>query len=206
MKSQSREPDDFDRFAVFSVSGCIIELFGKECFGQWGEVGMVAAILVIGLAAAGAWLVVASNRLKVLLVRLDEAALGIDTALLKRHGTLAKLAEAARPYAPGEIEALLALIEVPETMDIARKASLNRSMDDATERLNGVIQTHPELRASEECLVLQDAIWDSEDRVLVALRAYNAQVSAYNQAAVQLPASLIVRGDRAVRPFFPEGE
>lgn len=168
---------------------------------------MYIALLVLALGAAlSAWLVVASNRLKVLLLKLDEAALGIDLALIGRRRTLEKLAAAAAPFAGSDIGELLPQTS-PMPAEIEKKAELCRELDRVTQGLNSVIQAHPELRASEECLVLQDAIWDSEDKVQAAVRVYNAQVSACNQAAVQFPASLLAKGgDYSSAQFFPEGE
>jgi LemA protein len=66
-----------------------------------------------------------------------------------------------------------------------------------------VAERYPELRASEQFLVLERELADTEDRIQVARRIYNANVRAYDTLVQTFPALVVARASGfTVRPYF----
>ena len=148
-------------------------------------------IIVAILVCAVLWVISTSNRFKVLLVKIEEADSGVDMALTKRYDTLTKLMDVVRAYARHEIDAPSEFVRLRADMNHAQKAEVNRQLDVLTDRVRIIAEAYPALRSSENYRVLQDAVLDAEDHLQAARRVYNMNVSAFNQAIVQFPASII---------------
>jgi LemA protein len=70
-------------------------------------------------------------------------------------------------------------------------------------QLMAVAERYPELKASEQFLALQKQLADTEDRIQVARRIYNANVRAYDTLIQSFPAMLMARSfDFTLRPYF----
>ncbi|MDR2529998.1 MAG: LemA family protein [Oscillospiraceae bacterium] len=148
----------------------------------------IFAVVVIGVVG---WAISTSNRFRTLLVKIQESDSGIDVALTKRFDTLTKLADVVRAYAKHESETLSKLVGLRSGAGIAEKSELSRQMDEATVKIRAIAESYPELHSSENYRQLQDAIMDAEDFLQAARRVYNMNVSSFNQAIVQFPASMI---------------
>jgi len=70
-------------------------------------------------------------------------------------------------------------------------------------QLLAVAEQYPELRASEQFLRLQQELTDTEDRIQVARRIYNANVRAYDSLVQTFPALVVARSFGFVAvPYF----
>jgi LemA protein len=163
---------------------------------------LAAAIIA---AAAILWGISVTNRFKELLVKISEADSGIDVALTKRYDTLTKLIDVVKSYAKHETEVFERVIKLRSGMSMTEKSEVNNAMDEAAKRINVLAENYPELRSSENYKQLQDAIVDAEDHLQAARRVYNMNVSAFNQAIVVFPASLLA-GKHRPREFFAADE
>ena len=68
-----------------------------------------------------------------------------------------------------------------------------------------VAERYPGLRASDQFLALQQELADTEDRIQVARRIYNANVRSYNTMVQSFPSMIIASSFHyAPRPFFDE--
>ena len=149
------------------------------------------AVVIVVVIAVVVWAISASNRFKVLLVKINEADSGIDVALNKRYDTLIKLMDVVRAYAKHEVDTLSEMVKLRSGMGIDEKVQAEKRMHDISDRISVIAESYPELRSSENFKQLQDAIVDSEDHLQAARRVYNAGVSAFNQAIVRFPDSII---------------
>lgn len=164
---------------------------------------VVAAVVIGGIG----WVIATSNRFKTLLVKIDEADSGIDVALTKRFDTLTKLMDVVRAYARHEADTFEKLAGLRAGAGIAEKAEANRHMDELSSRIRAVAESYPELRSSENYRQLQDGIMDAEDHLQAARRVYNMNVSSFNQAIVQFPASIIANNRHyQAKEFFEADE
>jgi LemA protein len=168
---------------------------------------LIAAIAVLAVVVAVVfWAVSASNRFKVLLVKITEADSGIDVALTKRYDTLTKLMDVVRAYARHETALFEKVIRLRSGMSMAEKGEVNRRMDEASERISVIAENYPELRSSENYRQLQVAIVDAEDHLQAARRVYNMNVSSFNQAIAVFPANIIARRARHTPKEFFEAD
>jgi LemA protein len=164
---------------------------------------IVVVVLIVGVIG---WAVSAHNRFRVLTVKIDEADAGIDVALTKRYDTLTKLMDVVRAFAKHEKEVYSETIRLRAGMGMAERAEASTQMDTLTSRLFAVAENYPELRSSDNFMQLQDAIVDAEDHLQASRRVYNMNVSSFNAAIVQFPASIIANNMRLTAKDFFEAE
>lgn len=172
--------------------------------GRKGGGDIEALIIGAVLAAIIIWAVVASNRLKVMLVRIEESAFEISESLSKLYGTLCEFSEIVETCAADEAGGIV-LVEPRPDMELSQKAELAGLLALAGDRFRAVAGESPALRSSERARTLQDAVLDAEDKVLAAKRAYNENVSDFNRTIVQFPYNAIAGLRRySPREFFSE--
>ena len=159
----------------------------------------VLVILVVAYISIG-------NNLSRAQVKIDEAESGIDVALTKRYDVLTKQLDIVKAYAKHEAETLEKLIELRKGMTMAEKAAASNQMNDLQKRISLVAEAYPELRSSENFRTLQNAVTDSEEHLQAARRAYNANVSGFNQLLVTFPSSVVANGRGLTKRDFFEAE
>lgn len=151
---------------------------------------LIIAAVVIAIVM---WTIATSNRFKVLLIKITEAASGIDVALTKRYDTLTKLIDVVKAYAKHETAVFEKVIKLRSGMSMAEKSEVNHAMDEATKNISILAENYPELRSSENYKQLQAAIVDAEDHLQASRRVYNMNVSSFNQAIIIFPASILAK-------------
>jgi LemA protein len=83
------------------------------------------------------------------------------------------------------------------------QAAREQALGQGVAQLIAVAEQYPDLEASEQFLSLQHELIDTEDRIQVARRIYNANVRAYDTLVQSFPALVIARSfDFELRPFF----
>ena len=161
-----------------------------------GIILLIILIIVIGV-------IVISNKLNVLQVKIDEADSGIDVALTKRYDVLTKMVNVVKGYAKHEKETLFEVIKLRKGMSLEDKNKVNEKMNRNMEMINIIAESYPELKSNENFKTLQQSIVEVEEHLQAARRLYNSNVSAFNQMIVTFPAS-IVANSKALKskPFF----
>ena len=167
-----------------------------------GIIIVIVAIVVIILIG----IILVSNKFNRLVVKIEEADSDIDVALIKRHDTLTKMLDVVKGYAKHEKETLLKIIEVRKGMSISEKAEAIKSMDDATNKINVLAESYPELKSSENYNTLQKSVMDVEEHLQAARRLYNSNVSSFNQYLVTFPFSIIGKSKGLTKKEFLEAE
>jgi LemA protein len=149
---------------------------------------IITAVVLVALII---WIIAASNRFKVLLIKISEADSGIDVALTKRYDTLTKMIEVVKAYAKHERELFSDIVKLRMGMSFTEKTAACESMNKLMEKINIAVEAYPELRSSANYLKLKEAITDAEDHLQAARRLYNANVSMFNQKISVFPPSII---------------
>jgi LemA protein len=168
---------------------------------------IIPIILLVIIIILVVWYIITSNRLNKLQVKIQEADSGIDVALEKRYAVLTKMVDTVKAYAKHEKETLFGVIKLREKMSIDEKNEANRQMDDEFQRLNVIAENYPELLSSENYQTLQQSIVDVEEHLQAARRAYNSNVSIFNQEIVTFPTKIVssMKGLKKI-PFFVADE
>ena len=155
---------------------------------------MIFLILLLIALIAVLWAVKASNNIKRMEIKVDEAFSGIEVALTKRYDMLTKMLDVCRGFMKHESELFSKVISLRQGMSLGEMGKADREMGELTGRLFAVAENYPELRSSEVFLELQRGIRDAEEHLQAARRLYNANVSSYNIAIAMFPAKLLAKG------------
>ena len=161
--------------------------------------------LVVMIATAS---LVIYNRLVHLRNVTRESWRDIDTELQRRHDLIPNLVNTVKGYAAHEQQTFETVTrQRTEAMAAAHgpevQGPLEQALGSGVAQVLAVAEQYPDLQASRQFLDLQHELTDTEDRIQVSRRIYNANVRAYNTLIETFPAVLIARrfGFTAA-PFF----
>ena len=166
---------------------------------------MIFLILLLIALIAVLWAVKASNNIKRMEIKVDEAFSGIEVALTKRYDMLTKMLDVCKGFMKHESELFSKVISLRRGMSLGEMGEADREMGELTGRLFAVAENYPELRSAQVFAELQQGVRDAEEHLQAARRLYNASVSSYNAAIAVFPDSLLARG-RSPREFFEAEE
>lgn len=133
------------------------------------------------------------NILKKYKLKISEALSGIDVALSKRYNVITNLVEVVKGYTKHEKEVLLSVIKFRNNMSLNELKNINSSLDETMNKINVIIEKYPDIKANENFLNLQKAIIDSEEHLSASRRAYNANVSLYNEKVITFPSLIVAK-------------
>ena len=176
--------------------------------GSTGIIVAVVIIVVLVIALVG-WWISTSNKFKRMGVKIDEAESGIDVALTKRFDLLTKALATVKGYAKHESETLEKVIKMrtpASNASLAEKQEFANATGQALNSINVVAEQYPQLKADTQFTSLQNHISDVEEQLQAARRLYNANVSAYNQAIIVFPGSLVANSMHLTKREFLEAE
>ena len=165
-------------------------------------VGIIVGILLLIVVS---WCISTSNKFKRMQIKSDEALSGIDVALTKRFDLLTKAIATAKGYAKHEqetLEKIVAMRNPGRNSSLEEKQAFANQTTEAIKTLNIVAEQYPTLKADTQFTAIQNHIADIEEQLQAARRLYNANVSAYNQAIIVFPASLVAGSKFTKRDFF----
>lgn len=173
-----------------------------------GIIVAVVIVVVLVIALVG-WWISTSNKFKRMGVKIDEAESGIDVALTKRFDLLTKALATVKGYAKHESETLEKVIKMrtpASNASLAEKQEFANATGQALNSINVVAEQYPQLKADTQFTSLQNHISDVEEQLQAARRLYNANVSAYNQAIIVFPGSLVANSMHLTKREFFEAE
>ena len=166
---------------------------------------IIYIIVIIAIIILIAYISI-SNGLNRAIVKIDEAASGIDVALTKRYDVLTKMMDTCKSFVKHENEIMFKVIELRSGSSINEKNEANKVMNDNYRNLLAVAENYPELKSSETFTTLQKAILDVEEHLQAARRLYNSNVSLFNQKVVTFPSSVIASSKGLTKKEFFEAE
>src|SRR5262245_3151529 len=170
--------------------------------------------MVVLIAVAAAFVIVVTailaiyNRLVHLRNVTRESWRNIDTELQRRYDLIPNLVNTVKGYAAHEQQTFETVTrQRAEAMVASRRpdeqAPREQALGSGVSQLLAVAEQYPDLKASEQFLALQHELTDTEDRIQVARRIYNANVRANNTLVETFPAVLIARRfGFTAQPFF----
>lgn len=151
---------------------------------------IIGILLVLCVGIIG-WYISTSNKLKMLIVKIEEARSGIDIALTKRYDILTKMFSITKGYANFEKETIIETVKMRSNKSIAECTEINRALDEAAKEINVAVEAYPSLKADSSFKQLQITVADVEEHLAASRRAYNSNVSRFNQLVVKFPSSVV---------------
>ena len=159
---------------------------------------MLLNILLIAAVMLAVFLWVAGyNQLVRARNQVREAWSGIDVQLGRRAGLIPNLVETVRGYAHHERQTFEHVIRARGALQAAGSAhdaaNANEALSYALSRLFAVVESYPQLRASETFRRLQTELSDIEEKIAYARQFYNRTVFDYNTRVHTVPLLVIAR-------------
>ena len=156
-------------------------------------------LLIVAVIVLVIWYVTTMNGIRSLELKVDEAASGIDVALVKRYDVLTKQLEVVKEYTSHETKTLYETIRLRSGMSIQEKADALEKMNDVSSQFKLTAEAYPNLLSSANYKALMESIADCEEHLQAARRLYNANVTAYNTKIVMFPASIVAGALHSVK-------
>lgn len=149
---------------------------------------IAAAILLAGLALIFNSLIRKRNNA-------ESAWANIDVQLVRRYDLIPNLVESVKAYAAHERETFARITELRNTFRAARSpeqiGEIDRQMNLALKHLFAVAESYPDLKASQNFLMLQEELAGSENRIAYSRNNYNMAVMSYNTGIETFPGNLV---------------
>jgi LemA protein len=164
---------------------------------------IVFAVLAIAFVAFMIY-----NRLVRLRNMIRESWRNIDTELQRRYDLIPNLVNTVKGYAAHERAVFDSVTQLrseamAEHGPADAQAPREQALGQGVAQLLAVAEAYPELKASEQFLSLQHQLVDTEDRIQVSRRIYNANVRAYDSMVQTFPSLVIARRfNFTVEPYF----
>jgi len=166
--------------------------------GIIGTTAVLAVIIVV-------WGIGVYNRLISKRTLKDEGWSGVDVQLKRRHdlvGNLVNTVKGFMQHERGVLEEVARLrTSAQQANGVAAAAAAEAGLNQALGRLFAVMENHPDLKANQNVMHLQESLSSLEEQIQMARRYYNATVRDLNILIQSFPSSIIAR-----RYGFAEGE
>ena len=124
---------------------------------------------------------------------------GIDVQLKKRWDLIPQLVNTVKGYAAHEASLFEKVVEARTNAKLATKSSAltedrlscEKVLTEHTAELMAVAEAYPELKASEQFIMLHRNLTEVEAQIAASRRSYNAYVVKYNNAVESFPSNII---------------
>jgi len=164
---------------------------------------IIIAILVI----LGAYVVATYNQLQTLKTRIKAAIQEIGNQLKRQANLIPNLNESAKGYLEHEKGIFKELAEARKAVSKAVKSGNTQEMLDAQDKVQSalgslkvIVESNPEIKASDVVSKLMDELRDTADKVMYSRRTLIDLVADYNKRLVTIPSNIVA----SVFGFKPE--
>ncbi|MBU0630234.1 MAG: LemA family protein [Candidatus Margulisbacteria bacterium] len=155
-------------------------------------IGILVVIVLLGIWSVGVY-----NGLVGKDQEVKQSWAQVENQLQRRYDLIPNLVETVKGYATHEKE-LFENVAAARSAWAGAKNSTERinaanQVEGVLGRLLAVVESYPQLKASENFRALQDELAGTENRIAVARMRYNDMVQSYNVTAKSIPTVFVVR-------------
>jgi len=158
-------------------------------------IGTLGLVIIGIIALAIIWLIATYNTLIVLRNRVKNAWSQMDVQLRRRYDLIPNLVETVKGYAAHERETFelvtKARAAVAGAQTVADQAQAQNMLTSALKSLFAVAENYPELKASQNFMMLQEELSGVEGKIAYSRQFYNDTVLMYNNAIQRFPANMV---------------
>jgi LemA protein len=120
----------------------------------------------------------------------------IDVQLTRRHDLVPNLVESVKGYMTHERQTLEAVTQARSNAmqsggDIATRALAEMALTGAVSNLLASAERYPDLKASQNFMLLQEQLTSTENRIAFARQHYNETVRQFNTAIAEFPRNIV---------------
>ncbi|HEU5415530.1 MAG TPA: LemA family protein [Candidatus Angelobacter sp.] len=157
----------------------------------------LALIVIIAIAAVLLlFLLTTYNRLVRMRNNLRNAWSDIDVQLTRRHDLVPNLVESVKGYMTHERQTLEAVTQARSNAmrsgaDIATRGMAEMALTGAVNNLLATAERYPDLKASQNFMLLQEQLTSTENRIAFARQHYNETVRQFNTAILEFPPNVV---------------
>ena len=157
----------------------------------------LALIVIIAIAAVLLlFLLTTYNRLVRMRNNLRNAWSDIDVQLTRRHELVPNLVESVKGYMTHERQTLEAVTQsrsnaMRSGADIATRGMAEMALTGAVNNLLATAERYPDLKASQNFMLLQEQLTSTENRIAFARQHYNETVRQFNTAIAEFPRNVV---------------
>lgn len=149
----------------------------------------LAVILVFVIAV-----IVIKNGLIAKENQVENAFASLDVMLKKRFDLIPQLTACVKGYMDHESDLLQKLTALRSgSRDAEALARGNHELQDQFNQFLIKAEAYPDLKASEQFMMLQRSMNEMEEQLSAARRTYNMSIEIFNNAVLQFPSSVIAR-------------
>ncbi|MBA4746828.1 MAG: LemA family protein [Muricauda sp.] len=128
----------------------------------------------------------------------EEAYSSIDVMLKKRTDLIPQLVNTVKGYMKHEKQLLTDITKlrqqiVDQKVDDRERIQLEDRLGDKLGKLQISVEAYPDLKASENFLLLQSSLNEVEEQLSAARRSYNAAIYAFNTALEMFPSNIVAK-------------
>ncbi len=153
----------------------------------WILIGIAAFILIAGVSIYNG-LIAKKNQVQ-------NAEASIDVMLKKRFDLIPNLIESVKAYMQHESSLLNELTELRTQASSGnsygeQRVQLDKQLNGALSRFNVAVEAYPDLKASDNFIMLQRSMNETEEQISAARRTFNMAVTELNNAIEMFPSNL----------------
>ena len=148
------------------------------------------------------------NNLVTLRKKAIQSQSGIDVYLQQRFDLIPNLVEVTKGYIKHESEILENVAKLRAEYNMNKSEEAANGLTKQYKSIMAVIESYPDLKASEQFLKLQRTLVKVESQLQAARRIYNNDVTKYNTRISTFPTNLVAKifKFREMKLFELEGE
>ena len=148
-------------------------------------------IFTVIIVAVAVIFILKYNKFKTFAEDVEQQKSSIDVALNSRYDTIMQMQQTVKGYMGHEADTLIKISSVRSGMSVEEMANSENQMAKAVSQMYAVAENHPQLRASENFMMLQKIIANCEDNLQAARRSYNSAVAEFNKAISVFPGNIV---------------